>query len=323
MNSNNRNVNERGTTSEKRYILPPDTKITHQTNICFFSPRRTRNRLSQQAFRARQNWEVTELKQRLAQFACSESDRNRLLTEENERLRGRLFQCEQKLRNLQATLSGVVNFMVESRDADDQGIPDKYLNCPLSPLAQADNNPLTGDNLPKDMLPQTLHFDLGLNDGEVDAISKVLPASLGSPSASICTTDGNIPISNVPASQPVERHLSSPAPDSSEPQTSRVTAVALVPAITEEFDDGVEMLPYHGYAYPEDSLLNQFFMPVSPIQPISYYPGTIRMSRYSEHIDAYEAVAVKSLQRRQDLLEKNRFATTYHLIAHILIGQTG
>lgn len=287
--------------------------------MLFYSHRRTRNRISQQAFRARQNWEVTELKQRLAQFACSESDRNRLLTEENERLRGRLFQCEQKLRNLQATLSGVVNFLVESRDTDTQQFPDKDVNCPVPPLAQADNDSFT------DMAPQTSHFNLCMNDSGVDTISNMLPSSLGPSSVDIGSMEGSIPISNVPVLQPVEPHLSPPPSDSAQLQASRVTAATLVPAMTEEFDDGVEVLPYHAYACSEDTLMNRLFMPVSPIQSISYNPGAMKLSlsRYSEHINAYEVVVVKSLRRRQDLLEKNRFATSYFLTSHILIGQTG
>jgi hypothetical protein len=70
-----------------------------------------RNRLSQQAFRARQSLEVNELRQRLGLFADSESDRNTRLAEENQRLRQRLWQSEKKLRSLQATLKEIVDTM--------------------------------------------------------------------------------------------------------------------------------------------------------------------------------------------------------------------
>ncbi|OAL18198.1 hypothetical protein AYO22_10975 [Fonsecaea multimorphosa] len=78
--------------------------------------RKLRNRLSQQAFRARQSLEINELKQQLALFSGSESDRNSRLVEENRRLRQQLWQSEKKLRSLQATLKGIIDTMVESRE---------------------------------------------------------------------------------------------------------------------------------------------------------------------------------------------------------------
>jgi flagellar motility protein MotE (MotC chaperone) len=77
-----------------------------------------RNRLSQQAFRARQNLEINELKQQLALFSGSESDRNASLVAENQRLRQLLWQSEKKLRSLQASLKGVLDSMAEARDGD-------------------------------------------------------------------------------------------------------------------------------------------------------------------------------------------------------------
>ncbi|KAH0842745.1 hypothetical protein AYO21_04250 [Fonsecaea monophora] len=78
--------------------------------------RKLRNRLSQQAFRARQTLEINELKQQLALFSGSESDRNSRLVEENRKLKQLLWQSEKKLRSLQATLKGILDTMVESRE---------------------------------------------------------------------------------------------------------------------------------------------------------------------------------------------------------------
>ncbi|KAJ9613308.1 hypothetical protein H2200_003250 [Cladophialophora chaetospira] len=80
--------------------------------------RKLRNRLSQQAFRARQNLEISELRQQLALFSGSESDRNATLAAENQRLRQLLWQSEKKLRSLQATLKGIIDGIAETRDDD-------------------------------------------------------------------------------------------------------------------------------------------------------------------------------------------------------------
>lgn len=82
------------------------------------SPRKLRNRLSQQAFRARQSSDINELKQRLAQFSTSESDRNTRLARENQALRQQLFHCEQKLRSLQATLKDIINNVATNRNTE-------------------------------------------------------------------------------------------------------------------------------------------------------------------------------------------------------------
>ncbi|OAP57217.1 hypothetical protein AYL99_07955 [Fonsecaea erecta] len=115
--------------------------------------RKLRNRLSQQAFRARQSLEINELKQRLALFSGSESDRNSRLVDENRKLRQQLWQSEKKLRSLQATLKSIIDTMVESREnnfdahtsglnEDDEGLDPWPVELDV-PSGHADSEPLS------------------------------------------------------------------------------------------------------------------------------------------------------------------------------------
>ncbi|OQV05045.1 hypothetical protein CLAIMM_09843 [Cladophialophora immunda] len=239
--------------------------------------RKLRNRLSQQAFRARQNLEINELKQRLALFSGSESDRNSRLVEENRRLRQLLWQSEKKLRSLQATLKGIIDTMVESRennfdthtsglDDDDEGV-DSWTTELNMPSVHADIEPLSA---PLDTIS--------------NPIARPASGSVASSSSEMSTTEMY----------------------AAEPQ-------AVISSNDESLGEDVDWDVGQGTLALSTTPSIRHNPPTSVTFPIYRNLQVMARSNYSEHIHAYEMCAVTGYlghRRNPDISSLNRMVSS-------------
>ncbi|KIW10445.1 hypothetical protein PV08_11409 [Exophiala spinifera] len=268
--------------------------------------RRLRNRLSQQAFRARQNLEISELKQRLAQFSGSESERNTFLVQENQDLRQRLWRCETSLRSLQATLTGIVDSVAETnkgglnnqdhRDVypvgPDRGDASRNVDSaspePRPPAADDSSSSRVALSGMKQEGENGTTLDVSLVDvddapniAEFDATSTVLEMGLN-----YTTNELAAPLIDTSRESSLRKQTTDISSDKDAIDTSATT----LPGTN---------APGHVPKLPPISTIQTFtFTPARELQ----LPLVSNSSGHSEHIDAYEMCAMATcLRDRRDV----------------------
>lgn len=253
-----------------------------------------RNRLSQQAFRARQHLEINELKQRLGQFQGSESDRNHRLANENQTLRKQLWQCEKKLRSLQATLKDVVDSIVEikERDFTDQS------DSTFPSLQSADEDSASSSSMPyswNDQQPNgncsTGHeevIELPIDDVTLPAAHDLVIGATTTVSSMIPWTILHLPqqnfITSADAFSPNDPHLDSYLPAVS----SAAHTTTGAPSLT------------------QISLVSERIFPLHTKPQLS-----VAHSKYCQHIDAFEMCIMTNYLLDKSELDMNRFVQCY------------
>ncbi|KIX10028.1 uncharacterized protein Z518_01109 [Rhinocladiella mackenziei CBS 650.93] len=233
--------------------------------------RKLRNRLSQQAFRARQNWELNELKQRLKQFSDSESARNKRLAEENEVLRQRLWQCEKRLKSLQATLKSIVDSMTGDRESKFVG-DENNSNASLS-SSSANDNDRSFQNLDTDFecgepVDMAMTVDYNIPRIQSGTIAEDMPFA-----SSVDQNSGVVNGYNV--IPPIETYPS-----------ERTLQMLSTNDMFEE-TDGQLALPDRGLSISFEPALTPFSRGAAAF-PLCRNLQLMNLSKYSEHIEAYE-----------------------------------
>lgn len=265
--------------------------------------------MSQQAFRARQHLEANELKQRLAQFEGSESERNLRLTKENQFLRKQLWQCEKKLRSLQAGLKTVVDSMIETRGHDyaeqQQQQQQQPNNSQTSSLHRVDedsasssstllfqfgSDTIQADNAPARILDVDSDVGYGQNPS-LPTEDLSIPAVVGDSLSGLATFDqaftflSNTALEGGPA--PVtDMRVGQRQPDLPDPAFSLDDA---------HVDDDVELVLRTALAPEEMPWILQNSLLSSAAFTFNSLPQvTLTPSIYCQHIDAYEMCVMRS-----------------------------
>jgi len=288
--------------------------------------------LPQQAFRARQQLEASELKQRLAQFEGSESERNLRLTRENQSLRKQLWQCEEKLRSLQAGLKTVVDSMIEVRGRDYaeelqqqhqqsrssqssslHHLDEDSASSSAARLFQFGGDVIQADNGPAGILDVDSDVGYGQNPS-LPPEDVGIPAAVGGSLSCLATFDQAFAFpadivlgSNLAPTTDV--HVGQPQPDLPGPAFSIDDAhvhadddVELVPRTPSVLED----MPWN----PGTSLLSSAAFTFNSLPQVTLTP-----SIYCQHIDAYEMCVMRSrlLDGTRILVDLKTYVPRYFL----------
>lgn len=299
-------VSKRSTTAtaaaERRCVkvLFPNTSLAYP---CFWC-RKVRNRLSQQAFRTRQSIELNELRSQLQKFSVSESTRNKQLVEENDCLKQRLWNCEKKLKALQVTLGSTIESLSDERNGNLTDVPIEV----ATPAAEFGSPESNSPGLPTiNSTTENAHQKNDLEDEvrirEVTSESCLLTVL---PRGNTTESTAALPFMNEPGEVETNgQNYDFMAALGATPLLDMPTLNTFTGSLLEEQFSSLINNPITNMSFMTPSMMQNDMQQAS--NPTSTPPRhnfpSMSTSKYSDHIEAYEACCVTQFSRSKQNLD--------------------